>query len=440
MTPAISVAGLTRRYRGQLALDDVSFDIEPGSITGLLGRNGAGKTTLMRIVAGQEFASAGTVAVLGASPVENEAVLRRMVFVREDQCYPDFRVRQAVQAASWFYPNWSHELAGALLEDFGLPPNRAVKKLSRGMRSALGIVIGLAARAEVTLFDEPYAGLDPVARQLFYDRLLADYAEHPRTVLLSTHLIDEAAGLMERVVVIDRGRIVLNAAADDLRGGATSVSGPAIAVEEFVAGRPVWDRRRIASQESVVVAGALDEADRARAAALHLHLEPLTLQQVVVHAAGAPRSRRKGRAHEHLDQRRPLPADRPVRFVICPGPSWRSTSWSPWSSSPNRRGPAGHAAYAGALAAIYVLLIVTGALGIARSLPFALALGVSRRSYYAGTALLAVALAAVYGLGLTVLQLIERATGGWGLTCASSGCRISWPGRGTSAGSPRSLA
>ena len=87
------------------------------------------------------------------------------------------------------------------------------------MRSALGIVIGLAARAEVTLFDEPYAGLDPVARQLFYDRLLADYAEHPRTVLLSTHLIDEAAGLFERVIVIDRGRIVLDADADDLRGG-----------------------------------------------------------------------------------------------------------------------------------------------------------------------------------------------------------------------------
>ena len=206
MTPAISVVGLTRRYRGQLALDQVTFDLEPGSITGLLGRNGAGKTTLMRIVAGHEFASAGTVSVLGASPVENETVLRQMVFVREDQAYPDFRVRHAVQAASWFYPNWSHELAGSLLEEFGLPLNRKVRKLSRGMRSAVGNVIGLAARAQVTLFDEPYAGLDPVSRQLFYDRLLADYAEHPRTVLLSTHLIDEAAGLFERVVVIDRGR------------------------------------------------------------------------------------------------------------------------------------------------------------------------------------------------------------------------------------------
>jgi ABC-2 type transport system ATP-binding protein len=288
VTPAISVAGLTRRYRGELALNNITLDLEPESITGLLGRNGAGKTTLLRILAGHEFASAGAVTVLGASPVENETVLRQMVFVHEDQSYPDLKVRQAVQVASWFYPNWSHDLAGALLEEFNLPLNRKVRKLSRGMRSALGIVIGLAARAEVTLFDEPYAGLDPVSRQLFYDRLLADYAEHPRTVLLSTHLIDEAAGLFERVVVIDRGRIVLNTAADDLRGAATSISGPAIAVAEFTTGRPVWNRRRIASQESAVVAGTLNETDRARAAALHLRLEPLTLQEVVVQVAGAP--------------------------------------------------------------------------------------------------------------------------------------------------------
>jgi ABC-2 type transport system ATP-binding protein len=288
MTPAISVTGLTRRYRGEVALDDITLELEPDSITGLLGRNGAGKTTLLRIIAGHEFASAGTVALLGANPVESETALRQMVFVREDQTYPDIKVRQAVQVASWFYPNWNHDLAGALLEEFNLPLNRKVKKLSRGMRSAVGIVIGLAARAEVTLFDEPYAGLDPMARQLFYDRLLADYAEHPRTILLSTHLIDEAAGLFERVVVIERGQIVLNSDADDLRGAATSVSGPAIAVAEFTAGRSVWNRRRIASQASAVVAGTLDETDRARAAALHLSLEPLTLQQVVVQAAGAP--------------------------------------------------------------------------------------------------------------------------------------------------------
>src|SRR6202522_562197 len=265
MIPAISVTGLTRRYRDHVALDQVSLEVDAGSIVGLLGRNGAGKTTLLRILAGQEFPSTGDVLVHGARPAENEAVLRRMVFVREDQTYPDFKVRHALRVASWFYPNWSAEVADALLADFGLPAGQAVKKLSRGMRSALGIVIGLAARADVTMFDEPYAGLDAVARQVFYDRLLADYAEHPRTILLSTHLIDEAAGLLERVIVIDQGRIVLTADADDLRGVATAVSGPVLAVDEFTAGRVVWDRRRVASRVSVVVVGGLDEADRLRA-------------------------------------------------------------------------------------------------------------------------------------------------------------------------------
>jgi ABC-2 type transport system ATP-binding protein len=288
MTPAISVAGLTRRYRGQLALDDVTFDIEGASITGLLGRNGAGKTTLLRIIAAQEFASAGRVRVLGASPVQSDAIAGRVVLIREDQTFPELRVCQVLRVASLFYPNWSAELAEALLADFDLPPNRRVRKLSRGMRSAVGMVIGLAARAEVTLFDEPYAGLDPVARQIFYDRLLADYAVHPRTVLISTHLIDEIAGLLERMVVIDRGAIVLDAAADDLRGSVTSVRGPALAVQEFAAGRHTCGRRQLASQESVVVIGALAALDLARARALRLSLEPLSLQQVVIHAAGRP--------------------------------------------------------------------------------------------------------------------------------------------------------
>ncbi|MBV9795990.1 MAG: ABC transporter ATP-binding protein [Actinobacteria bacterium] len=288
MTAAISATALTRRYRDQVALDDVSFELPTGSITGLLGRNGAGKTTLLRILAGQEFPSAGSVRVLGEPPADNERVLSRMVFVREDQAYPDIKVRHALRAASWFYPNWDAGLAETLAADFNLRPNKAIKKLSRGLRSALGITIGLAARAEVTLFDEPYAGLDAVARQIFYDRLLAEYGEHPRTILLSTHLIDEAAALFESVVVIDQGRIVLEAAADGLRGVASTVSGPLLAVDEFTAGRPVWARRRLGSQASVVTVGPLAEADRARARALGLDLVPLTLQQLVVQAAGWP--------------------------------------------------------------------------------------------------------------------------------------------------------
>jgi len=283
LTAAISVSGLTRRYGRQLALNGVTVDFEGASITGLLGRNGAGKTTLMRIIAGHELASAGSVRVFGAEPLENSALLRRMVFIRENQIYPEFKVRHAIRTASWFYPNWCGELAETLLEEFDLPTDRAIKKLSHGMRSALGIVISLAARAEVTLLDEPNSGLDAVARRRFYDLLLREYAEYPRTVLLSTHLVDEVADLLERVVVIDHGCVVLDACSDDLRGTATRVSGRPLDVEEFVAGRLSWGRATSRSHESVVVGGVLDDADRLWARELHLDLRTLSLQEMMVH-------------------------------------------------------------------------------------------------------------------------------------------------------------
>jgi ABC-2 type transport system ATP-binding protein len=286
MTPAISVRSLNRRYRNHLALDDVSFQIDGPSITGLLGRNGAGKSTLMRILAAQEYPTAGSANLLGRHVWEDAAVLSRIALVREDQEYPDMQVGQIVRAASWFHPNWCDDLAAEMLREFELPLRRPVKKLSRGMRYALGIVIGIAARADVTLLDEPYAGLDAVARRMFYDRLLGDYAIHPRTVLLSTHLIDEAADLMEHVILVDHGRIVLDAPADEVRGGATTVTGPAQIVDRFVADRPIWDCRRLGSQQSVVMAGVLDDVDCARARDMHLELHPLSLQEIVVHAAG----------------------------------------------------------------------------------------------------------------------------------------------------------
>ncbi|OIJ64342.1 ABC transporter ATP-binding protein [Streptomyces mangrovisoli] len=285
MTAAVSVTGLSRGYRGHQALTDLTFELGTPCVAGLLGRNGAGKTTLLRILAGQEFHDSGRVRVFGAEPLENDAVLRRMILVREDQTYPDLKVRHVPEAAALLYPNWDAELARTLLDAYELPPGRPIKKLSRGMRTALGIVVGLACRAEVTLFDEPYAGLDPVARALFYDQLLADYTAHPRCIVLSTHLIDEAAELLDRVLVLDRGRLVLDAPADDLRGAATVVTGPADGVERFAAGRTTLSRRTLGARTTAVMIGRLDARDREIADHLRLRLEAVTLQQLAVYAA-----------------------------------------------------------------------------------------------------------------------------------------------------------
>ena len=149
------------------------------------------------------------------------------------------------------------------------------------MTSAVGIVIGLASRAPVTLFDEPYLGLDAVARQLFYDRLLADYAENPRTVVLSTHLIEEIAPLLERVLLIDRGRVLLDADAESLRGSAVTVTGPTDRVATFARQHELLHSESLAGQSRSVVrlTGRSDGGDAATAG---LSWEPATLQQLVV--------------------------------------------------------------------------------------------------------------------------------------------------------------
>ncbi|HEY3843103.1 MAG TPA: ABC transporter ATP-binding protein [Acidimicrobiales bacterium] len=281
MTTTIVLDGATLRYHSHVALDGVNVTVDGPSITGLLGRNGAGKTTLLRLISGHELPSAGQVRVLGVNPAEDA---HQVLLVREDQAFPDLKVRDALRAASFFHLNWSHKLADTLLGEFDLPPDRRIKHLSRGMRSALGIVLGLAAQAPVTLFDEPYAGLDATARRLFYDRILADYTEHPRTFVLSTHLIDEAADLLERVLVIDGGRIVLDAPADELRGSATAISGSVPAVAEFIAGRTTWERRTVGTLATATIADMLDATDQARARQLHLAVAPLSLQEIVVHA------------------------------------------------------------------------------------------------------------------------------------------------------------
>ena len=282
MTAAIEVSGLVRRFGSLRAVDDVTFSVQENVICGLLGRNGAGKTTLMQLLTGQDFATAGSIRVFGQSPVENAKVLQDVCFIKESQKYPeDFKVKHVMTSAPWFFRNWDADFALRLVDEFRLPSNRKIKKLSRGQLSSIGVIVGLASRAPLTFFDEPYLGLDAVARQLFYDRLLEDYAEHPRTVVLSTHLIDEVSNLLEHVLVIDNGRIIIDESADSLRGAATTVVGTGAAVDAFARNREVLHRDRIGGISSATI-GSLSDADRSAAHEAGLELSAVSLQQLIV--------------------------------------------------------------------------------------------------------------------------------------------------------------
>lgn len=282
MTIAIETHGLTRVHGDTRALDNVSVQIRSNTITGLLGRNGAGKTTLMSLATAQDLPTSGTVLIEGHAPFEHDRVLERLCFIRDNQRYPDdYKLKHALRAARIFYPNWSQELADELVHLFRIPEKTVVKKFSRGQFSALGIVLGLAARAPITFFDEPYLGLDATARGYFYDVLLRDYQEHPRTIVLSTHLIDEMDRLLERVIILDRGSVVRDADVDELRGAAHQVNGSAAAIETYSEGRSVLSTHRIGGLASAVIEGAQSEADRAESADLKLELSPVSLQQLV---------------------------------------------------------------------------------------------------------------------------------------------------------------
>jgi ABC-2 type transport system ATP-binding protein len=280
----IRVRDLTVRYGDTVAVDNLSLDLPAGKIYGLLGRNGSGKTSLLSVLASYRRATAGSITVDGVDPFENPSLMARTAFIRDtlDVMSQD-RICRVLGLARWLRPSWDDRYATRLLEVFELDPRRRIQSLSRGQRSSLGVVLGLAARADLTILDEVYLGMDAAARAAFYRELLADYLERPRTIILSTHLIEEVAELFERVVIIDRGRLVLHEEADELKGRGVTVTGPAEAVEAFVTGRSVLGRQSLGGVQSATLYGRLDAAEVARAEAAGLTLGPVGLQDLFVH-------------------------------------------------------------------------------------------------------------------------------------------------------------
>ena len=201
----LQATDVVKSYNKKEVLHSVSLTIEPGKIYGLIGRNGAGKTTLLSILTAQNTHDSGLVTYNGERVWENQKALDEICFSRELSPMLLFgqntlKVKEYLRAAALYYPHWDKEYAARLIEMFGLDTKKKIYKLSKGMMSMVTIVLALASRAPITILDEPVAGLDVVAREQFYDVLLADYAETGRTFIISTHIIEEAAGVFEDII------------------------------------------------------------------------------------------------------------------------------------------------------------------------------------------------------------------------------------------------
>jgi len=213
--PAIEIQNLSRRFGAADALSDVSLSIPRGVVFGLVGTNGAGKTTLIRHAMGLLRPQKGSVSVFGLDPVSNPtAVLSRIGYLSELNELPEWmQVDELIHFTRPFYPNWDESYAQSLRQTFELDPHKLVKSLSKGQRARLGLVLALSHRAELLILDEPSSGLDPLVRRDILRAIIKTIAQEGRTVLFSSHLLDEVERVADRVAIIDAGRIVQH---DDL--------------------------------------------------------------------------------------------------------------------------------------------------------------------------------------------------------------------------------
>jgi ABC-2 type transport system ATP-binding protein len=217
--PIVEIHRLTRQFGATKALDDVSLVIPRGGVFGLIGGNGAGKTTLIKHILGLFRAQTGNVRVFGLDPVQNPAgTLGRIGYLSEDRDLPDWMtVRELMRYTQPFYPTWDAAFAEELREMFDLAPDTRIRAPSRGQRARAGLLVALAHRPELLLLDEPSSGLDPVVRRDILGAIIRTIAEEGRTVLFSSHLLDEVERVADRVTIIHRGRLILTSAIDEIK-------------------------------------------------------------------------------------------------------------------------------------------------------------------------------------------------------------------------------
>lgn len=285
MTLSVDFEQVTVQFDKRRALSDLSFHLDGGKIYGLLGRNGAGKSTMLSLLGSLRKPTTGRVLVDGQELFENYELTRQVTLIREspDVLDTDEKLDYNLEFAAQMRSGWDESYARELIQKFAIPADQKIDSFSRGQRSALGIVIGLAGRSPLTMFDESYLGLDTPSRYLFYEELLADFMRSPRTIIVSTHLIDEVAPMFEETLIIDRGALLLQGETDALRARARRFTGNATVVDGLLQAEQQRGVQELGPTKSaVVISDRIDELD-AKGRDAGLDVEPVGLQDLFVY-------------------------------------------------------------------------------------------------------------------------------------------------------------
>ena len=281
----IECNGLTKVYGGTKALNNLSFKIEENKITGLIGRNGAGKTTLLKIIAGLLKETAGELKVFSEKPFNSLQVSANVIFLHDQMNLPTaLNLKELLETAASFYPNWDRELADRLLDYFSLNPRQHYNGLSKGMKSTFNMILGLSARVPLTMLDEPTTGMDAAVRKDFYRALLKEYIAYPRTIIISSHHLNEIEDLLEDILLVKEGKELHHMPVADLKEWAIGLQGKTTVMDEWTQNKEVIYTKSIGLDQSyVVVRNHFSETEGQRARNAGIDLTPVTASDLCVY-------------------------------------------------------------------------------------------------------------------------------------------------------------
>ncbi|WP_175615177.1 ATP-binding cassette domain-containing protein [Piscibacillus halophilus] len=280
----IKVENLNLNYGNHTALEDVSFELNENKIYGLLGRNGAGKTSLLSILASFNKPSKGAITVDGEDPFENANIMQHITFLY-DKSYKNEAedIINFLEGIERYRPNFDMSYAEELIEKFKLQKKKPIKEFSKGMQSALNVIIGLASRTPVTIFDEVYLGMDAPSRDIFYKELLKDQQDHPRMMILSTHLVSEMEYLFDEVILLNKGKVLLQEDFHSLISKGASITGNTEIVDDFVKNMRQINVKQLGGMKSVTIYGELHDDQKQAAVDKGLDVSPISLHDLFVH-------------------------------------------------------------------------------------------------------------------------------------------------------------
>lgn len=280
----IKISNITKNFGDVCALNNVSLTFEKNKIYGLLGRNGSGKTTLLNLIANRLFPTSGTIIVDGENVIENDNALEKIYLMVEKDLYPEnLKVKEIFKWKAEFYKNFDMDYALKVSNKFGLNINKKFKELSTGYTSICKIIITLACGAEVLLFDEPILGLDAGHRELFYRELMKNYIDKPKTIVLSTHIIEEVAGFLENVIIMKDNKVIADKVVEELLNESYTISGLDENIEVYIKEKRCVNIETMASFKSATIIGKITEEDKAKQKELNLKVSKVELQKLFVY-------------------------------------------------------------------------------------------------------------------------------------------------------------